>query len=189
MSGMEGRWCSLNKNKINLNWIDTGSAMIKCWQGLQISWSKRKKPPATARPLLGTITFVKEGQRLVLHNQASGFPAQSVWNLMTKVGLSKAAVRRLGEAADSASCWLWHKREDTNRSLEKKRKWPGVSLQTCQLEGVVFKARNTQRRLGTTLSPLFSHEYWVYVCIIDVLYKEMTFKFNLLMRALFLFTE
>lgn len=44
--------------------------MIKCWQFLQISWSKRKKPVATARPPLGTIAFVKEGQRLVLHNQA-----------------------------------------------------------------------------------------------------------------------
>lgn len=45
-----------------------------------------------------------------------GFPAQSVWNLLTKVGLRghlrKTAVRRLGEASERASCWLWHKRED-----------------------------------------------------------------------------
>ncbi|RXN33882.1 hypothetical protein ROHU_015321 [Labeo rohita] len=44
-----------------------------------------------------------------------GLPAPSAWNLMTKVGLRghlrKAAVRRLGEAAERASCWLWHKRE------------------------------------------------------------------------------
>ena len=47
-----------------------------------------------------------------------GFPAQTVWNLMTKVGLRghlrKTAVRRLGEAAERASCWLWHKREDNS---------------------------------------------------------------------------
>ena len=47
-----------------------------------------------------------------------GFPAQSAWNLMTRVGLRghlrKTAVRRLGEAAERASCWLWHKREDTS---------------------------------------------------------------------------
>ncbi|KAK0135439.1 Retrovirus-related Pol polyprotein from type-1 retrotransposable element R2 [Merluccius polli] len=45
-----------------------------------------------------------------------GFPAQSAWNLLTKMGLRghlrKTAVRRLGEAAERASCWLWHKRED-----------------------------------------------------------------------------
>ncbi|GAA6111674.1 uncharacterized protein LOC122132692, partial [Tachysurus ichikawai] len=50
-----------------------------------------------------------------------GFPAQSVWNLLTKVGLRgrlrKAAVRKLGEAAERACCWLWHKREDTSWKL------------------------------------------------------------------------
>lgn len=48
----------------------------------------------------------------------AGFPAQSAWNLLTKVGLRghlrKAAIRRLGEASERASCWLWHKREDTS---------------------------------------------------------------------------
>jgi len=47
-----------------------------------------------------------------------GFPAQSVWNLLTKVGLRgylrKAAVRGLEEASEKASSWLWHKREDTS---------------------------------------------------------------------------
>lgn len=45
-----------------------------------------------------------------------GFPANSVWSLLTKVGVRgqkrKAAARRLGEAAERASCWLWHKREE-----------------------------------------------------------------------------
>ena len=45
-----------------------------------------------------------------------GFPAQTVWNLLTKVGLRgqsrRKVVQRLGEAAEKASCWLWHKRED-----------------------------------------------------------------------------
>jgi len=45
-----------------------------------------------------------------------GFSAQSAWNLLTKVGLRghlrKAAIRRLGEASERASCWLWHKGED-----------------------------------------------------------------------------
>nr|XP_055041026.1 uncharacterized protein LOC129428141 [Misgurnus anguillicaudatus] len=53
-----------------------------------------------------------------------GFPAQSVWNLLTKVGLRghlrKAAVRKLGEAAERASCWLWHKREDTSWKLGRE---------------------------------------------------------------------
>lgn len=39
-----------------------------------------------------------------------GFPAQSVWKLLTAVGLReserKKAVRRLGEAAERASCWI-----------------------------------------------------------------------------------
>lgn len=46
------------------------------------------------------------------------FPAQYVWNLLTKVGVRglerKTAARRIGEAAERASCWLWHKREDTS---------------------------------------------------------------------------
>ena len=45
-----------------------------------------------------------------------GFPAQSVWKLFHRLGMCgrarKAAVRRLSEAAERASCWLWHSRED-----------------------------------------------------------------------------
>ena len=45
-----------------------------------------------------------------------GFPAQSVWNTLTALGISgrerKTAVRRLGEAAERASCWLWNRREE-----------------------------------------------------------------------------
>ena len=45
-----------------------------------------------------------------------GFPAQSAWSVLTKLGISgkerKSAVRRIGEAAERASCWLWFKREE-----------------------------------------------------------------------------
>ena len=45
-----------------------------------------------------------------------GFPAQSVWRLFKSIGTRgnqrRAAVRRLGEQAERASCWLWHRRED-----------------------------------------------------------------------------
>lgn len=45
-----------------------------------------------------------------------GFPAQSVWLVLTTLGVAgrdrKAAVRRIGEAAERASCWLWFKREE-----------------------------------------------------------------------------
>ena len=45
-----------------------------------------------------------------------GFPAQSVWKLLHRLGICgrarKAAVRQLSEAAEKASCWLWHRRED-----------------------------------------------------------------------------
>lgn len=44
-----------------------------------------------------------------------GFPAQSVWSLLTAFGVTsserKKAVRRIGEAAEKASCWLWYKRD------------------------------------------------------------------------------
>lgn len=44
------------------------------------------------------------------------FQAQSVWNLMTKVGLrghmKKAAISRLEKAAGRTSCWFRHKIED-----------------------------------------------------------------------------
>lgn len=42
-----------------------------------------------------------------------GFPA---WKISTAVGLKgsarKKVVRRLGEAAESSSCWIWSGRED-----------------------------------------------------------------------------
>lgn len=45
-----------------------------------------------------------------------GFPAQSVWNTLTALGIRgrerKAAARRVGEAAERASCWLWNRREE-----------------------------------------------------------------------------
>ena len=46
---------------------------------------------------------------------ARGFPAQSVWRMFHKIGVTgtkrKAAIKRLAEAAERASCWLWCKRE------------------------------------------------------------------------------
>ncbi|XP_057673103.1 uncharacterized protein LOC130904394 [Corythoichthys intestinalis] len=45
-----------------------------------------------------------------------GFPAQSVWKTLTALGIAgrerRAAIRRLGEAAERASCWLWSRREE-----------------------------------------------------------------------------
>ncbi len=55
---------------------------------------------------------------MMVEVRCRGFPAQSAWSLLTKVGLRghlrKAAVCRLGEASKRASCWLWHKRECTS---------------------------------------------------------------------------
>ncbi|KAI8522067.1 hypothetical protein Bbelb_018210 [Branchiostoma belcheri] len=46
-----------------------------------------------------------------------GFPAQSVWKLFTAIGVKgkerKVAVRKLGEAAERSSCWLWSRREES----------------------------------------------------------------------------
>lgn len=45
-----------------------------------------------------------------------GFPAQSVWRMLTAIGITgrerKTAARRIGEAAERASCWLWSRREE-----------------------------------------------------------------------------
>ncbi|KAL7888874.1 hypothetical protein AOLI_G00038480 [Acnodon oligacanthus] len=45
-----------------------------------------------------------------------GFPAQSVWRMLTAIGMMgkerKAAARRMGEAADRASGLLWSRREE-----------------------------------------------------------------------------
>ncbi|RXN28661.1 reverse transcriptase [Labeo rohita] len=45
-----------------------------------------------------------------------GFPAQSVWRMLTAIGVMgrerKMTVRRMGEAAERASCWLWSRREE-----------------------------------------------------------------------------
>ena len=45
-----------------------------------------------------------------------GFPAQSVWKLLTRLGMSgrtrKTTRRRKGEAAERSSCWMWHRRYD-----------------------------------------------------------------------------
>ncbi len=51
-----------------------------------------------------------------VEERCRGFPAQSAWKLMTEVGLRgterKNAVRRLGETAERASCWIWSRREE-----------------------------------------------------------------------------
>jgi len=45
-----------------------------------------------------------------------GFPAQSLWRMLGKLGIKagdrKRAVGRLGQAAEKASNWLWMKREE-----------------------------------------------------------------------------
>ncbi len=45
-----------------------------------------------------------------------GFPAQSVWRMLTAIGVTgkerKTAAHRMGEAAERASCWLWSRREE-----------------------------------------------------------------------------
>lgn len=45
-----------------------------------------------------------------------GFLAQSVWRMLTAIGWTrkgrKTAVRRMGEAAERASCWIWNRREE-----------------------------------------------------------------------------
>ncbi|RXN07805.1 hypothetical protein ROHU_035438 [Labeo rohita] len=47
-----------------------------------------------------------------------GFPAQSVWRMLTAIGVRgrerKMTVRRMGEAAEKASCWLWSRREESS---------------------------------------------------------------------------
>ena len=47
---------------------------------------------------------------------ARGFPAQSAWSLLQRLGMKgrtkRTAVRRLGEAAERASCWLWSRRDE-----------------------------------------------------------------------------
>ena len=47
---------------------------------------------------------------------ARGFPAQSAWRLLQRLGMKgrtkRTAVRRLGEAAERASCWLWSRRDE-----------------------------------------------------------------------------
>ena len=49
---------------------------------------RRKKQLAKARPLLSTIDFVKEGQRLVIHNQARQNLLQSAkgWEMEVDLG-------------------------------------------------------------------------------------------------------
>ena len=50
-----------------------------------------------------------------------GFPAQSVWRMLTAIGVTgrerKTAARRMGEAAERASCWLWSRREEISWKL------------------------------------------------------------------------
>ena len=50
-----------------------------------------------------------------------GFPAQSLWRMLGKLGIKagdrKRAVEKLGQAAEKASNWLWMKREEKRWSL------------------------------------------------------------------------
>ncbi len=45
-----------------------------------------------------------------------GFPAQSMWSTLSKLGLvgqtRKRAIQNIAQAAERASCWLWMKREE-----------------------------------------------------------------------------
>ena len=45
-----------------------------------------------------------------------GFPAQSVWKLLSALGMQgkekRKLIRKLGEEAEKASCWLWNKRSE-----------------------------------------------------------------------------
>ena len=47
---------------------------------------------------------------------ARGFPAQSMWRMYQKIGMTgtkrKAAIKLLANAAERASCWLWFRREE-----------------------------------------------------------------------------
>lgn len=62
-----------------------------------------------------------------------GFPAQSVWRMLTALGIAgrerKTAARRLGEAAERASCWLWNRREDLSW---KPGEWWAVTGYHCR---------------------------------------------------------
>jgi len=50
-----------------------------------------------------------------------GFPAQSVWRMLSNLGIKggdrKRAVGRLGQAAERASNWLWMMREEKSWTL------------------------------------------------------------------------
>ena len=50
-----------------------------------------------------------------------GFPAQSLWRMLGKLGIKagdrKRAVGRLGQAAEKASNWLWMKTEEKSWSI------------------------------------------------------------------------
>ena len=47
-----------------------------------------------------------------------GFPGKSVWNMFRVLGIGgsqrKKTIKKIGEAAEKASCWLWYKRSDIN---------------------------------------------------------------------------
>ncbi len=116
-------------------------AVRKLQRGKKVNTSNLSKTARTRGGQHGWTTW------LTVENGCQRFPAQSVWNLLTKVGLRghlrKAAVRRLGEASERATCWLWHKREGTSWKPGGEGQWPGQSLLTRQLEGVVVKGWNT----------------------------------------------
>lgn len=43
-----------------------------------------------------------------------GFPTQSVWRMLTAIEVMerKITIRRIGKAAETASCWIWNRREE-----------------------------------------------------------------------------
>ncbi|XP_060071428.1 uncharacterized protein LOC132551319 [Ylistrum balloti] len=56
---------------------------------------------------------------------ARGFPAQSVWRMFQKLGLTgakrKAAIKTLAERAERSSCWLWCRRDEPNWSPDNSK--------------------------------------------------------------------
>jgi len=71
-----------------------------------------------------------------------GFPAQSLWRMLGKLGIKagdkKRAVGRLGQAAEKASNWLWMKREELVANH-----WHVVSDQHYGSAALRLKDRNT----------------------------------------------
>lgn len=63
----------------------------------------------------------ENGCQAGLFPDEGGFPAQSVWSMLTTLSISgkecTIAMHRIRVAAERDSCWFWHKREEA-RGLE-----------------------------------------------------------------------